>query len=1041
MKRFLASLSTISLIEVIGRHPAMAAGMLSLLGVGGGAVISGMLTPPTLLPQISSNFNPNQFGTTNNGLKPNGGSGTDTSMAPPIGPSGGATGSFGLYFEAQVDPALGYGNGAAYAPFAGMLLSSNSSSGQPAFIFQRLTGGQTGTQWWETPHVAGNQNVNAAAGSNYATGLYPFPATGGGCAREPAGVWLGSSAAVEIVDPGFGCSTAPTFNAATIPNAGAAQTGITATCTSGGLGMLVMTSVPVSPGLSPGLTYSLSGFTTTPTANVINTTFTATSVTGSGPYTVVGTAAGTCPTGISTGTFGSGTGAAFNFPTISTTNPFSLGGTGITTKNGQKICGIIGEYGDDSLFPGAQFLEMVDDKGNPLPGSPAFVQTPNMGTTNFTGFTIINTQSPSSPAMTVLSMNPYPISTSPAPSYSGGQITFTTPVTTGNTAFVPGSQFTVSGLSSTSGNVNITYVVTSISGSGPYTIVGNPLSGPGGIPQALANPGAISGSGSLVSVIFPGMQVLGSTPAASFILPYGTFGGTGTGGAGTYGLSANQTSTLGGGGSPGSTIFAWSASYYTAAATATPAGGTATVRAQNAIGDFTGLIGSSAATVNGSLKTGWGGALGNFATLYGIIPTQTGGAPSTADLAAICTKATDIQAYAKAKSLKVESRYALSDLGIWGDSGNATITGYITNSSGTNATLNVVSMPYGSLTLPTGSANETANLTGVGLPVANPVTIPLTTTTTSSTAFAITPNTTTALGSSGSPVTFAVGAFKPALPIQSNTLRGYIDTTAGVSTLHVTSLDDGTTHSGFASFTGTLGTSFTASIAPCTGSNGCTTGGLLAVTLPTGTPPNNAYIGIGTLVSPAVGTSTFAATHVTGYAASPATPGVGYQGSYVGRRLADRCLASYVRERPTAGARNHIAGDRHHRLTPGRHGCQRRRRKPHGVAAAHHRWQRCCLDRCGQLLRADQRRCDDRVANDARSGRIYPELDRRPSNHKPGQDRLLQIGRDRPHWKLCALRQSKRIGICWLVRIARDLLRNDDHRRRRYCAGTGPDHS
>src|ERR1700677_203696 len=92
MKRFLASLSTISLIEVIGRHPAMAAGMLSLLGVGGGAVISGMLTPPTLLPQISSNFNPNQtIGTTNNGLKPNGG--TAGAVEPPVGPSTGATGS------------------------------------------------------------------------------------------------------------------------------------------------------------------------------------------------------------------------------------------------------------------------------------------------------------------------------------------------------------------------------------------------------------------------------------------------------------------------------------------------------------------------------------------------------------------------------------------------------------------------------------------------------------------------------------------------------------------------------------------------------------------------------------------------------------------------------------------------------------------------------------------------------------------------------------------------------------------------------------
>ena len=153
-------------------------------------------------------------------------------------------------------------------------------------------------------------------------------------------------------------------------------------------------------------------------------------------------------------------------------------------------------------------------------------------------------------------------------------------------------------------------------------------------------------------------------------------------------------------------------------------------------------------------------------------------------------------------------------------------------------------MPFGGLTLPTGSANETAYLTGVGLPVASPVTIGLSTTTTSSTPFAITPNTTAALGSSGSPVTFAVGAFKPALPVQSNTLLGYIDTTAGVSTMHVTSLDDGVTHSGFARFTGTLGTSFTASIASGTNQ--------LVVTSPVISSPNtglNAVIGLGMTVN------------------------------------------------------------------------------------------------------------------------------------------------------------------------------------------------
>ena len=89
MKRFLASLATISLFQTIGRHPAIA-GILMLLGVGGGATAIAILTPPTIVPFSSSNFNPNQaIGTTNNGLKPNGG--TNGALELPIGPSTGAT--------------------------------------------------------------------------------------------------------------------------------------------------------------------------------------------------------------------------------------------------------------------------------------------------------------------------------------------------------------------------------------------------------------------------------------------------------------------------------------------------------------------------------------------------------------------------------------------------------------------------------------------------------------------------------------------------------------------------------------------------------------------------------------------------------------------------------------------------------------------------------------------------------------------------------------------------------------------------------------
>ena len=87
MKRFFTSLVTFSLVEAIGRHPAIAAGVLTLLGVGGGAGIA-MLTTPTITPFISANFNPNQsIGNTSNGLKPNGG--TAGALAMPTGNSTG----------------------------------------------------------------------------------------------------------------------------------------------------------------------------------------------------------------------------------------------------------------------------------------------------------------------------------------------------------------------------------------------------------------------------------------------------------------------------------------------------------------------------------------------------------------------------------------------------------------------------------------------------------------------------------------------------------------------------------------------------------------------------------------------------------------------------------------------------------------------------------------------------------------------------------------------------------------------------------------
>ena len=840
MKRFLASLVTFSLVEWIGRHPAIA-GSLLLLGVGGVGIAN--FTPPTLTPFVSSNFNPNQaIGTTNNALKPN--AGTADAFEPPVGPSGGATGSFGLYFEAQVDSTLGYGNGSNENLFNGFSLLDNSSPGQPTFIYQRLVAGLTGTQWWEGVHVAGTSSTNGVSGeSNYSTGLYPFTASGGGCAVEPTGVWEGSAATVQIVNPGFGCSTAPTLSVATVPNTGAQQTGITASCAASSASgqMLVTTSLPVSPGLSPGLPYSLTGFTTSGGSGWTSgatISLIATSVTGSGPYSLVGTLAGSCPTISSTGTLVGGTGATYAFPTLSASNPFTFGGTGITTKNGQHICGFMGEYGDDLPFPGAQFLEMVDAvTGAALPGSPALIQIPNMGTASLTGWTTV-----SSSTLNVSGMPTTAISSGATFNATTGYATFTIPA---NSGFIPGSEFTVSGVTTTGGgSFNLTYIAVQGTTFAGTSLVGNPLSGPGGVPQASSLTGSSSGttSGTATSIIFPGMQLLGSTPTASFVLPYGTNGTTGTGSNGsvgtpaTYALSASQTAALGGGASPGSTLFAWQAFYYSGATGGSgPDGSALTVRTQSTVGDFAGVIGSSSASVSGAIKAGWGGSLGNFAMLDGILPNQTGGAPSTSDLASICTKSADVQAYAATKGLKVNSLYRLNDLGIWGDSGDATITGYITNSSGTNATLNVVSTKFGSLALSTGT--QTAKVTGVGLPVASPVTIPLTTSAVST--YAITPNTTAALGSSGSPVTLAIGQWLPALPVASNNFEGYIAS----NTLTVTSLNNGS-NTGYAAFTGTLGTSFTASIASGTNQ--------LVVTAPVISSPNtgvNAVIGLGMTVN------------------------------------------------------------------------------------------------------------------------------------------------------------------------------------------------
>ena len=169
------------------------------------------------------------------------------------------------------------------------------------------------------------------------------------------------------------------------------------------------------------------------------------------------------------------------------------------------------------------------------PGSPAVSPWLNQGAANFKGWTSSTAQTAGSPALTVTSMNSYAISSASFTSSSG----FAHFTMSQNPGFIVGSEFTVSGVTTTGGgSFNLTYVA--VAGTSGTTIEGNPLSGPVGVPQAssLTN-SSTGGTGAMVSVIMPGMYVAGAT-GYSIISPFGTFGSTGQGGTGTYGLTATQ---------------------------------------------------------------------------------------------------------------------------------------------------------------------------------------------------------------------------------------------------------------------------------------------------------------------------------------------------------------------------------------------------------------------------------------------------------------------------------------------------------------------
>ena len=964
MKSFIKFLGALSFWELCGRHPAIA-GVLMLLGIGGGAGIA-LLTTPTIVPQGGSYFNMNQvIGDTSNALKPN--NGTAGSFLLPSSPAN----SFVIYVEGLTDTNLpGIVDGDEFALGVGAasqgLLLSGYGAGQPQFLVEKFLGG--GYFWNAVSSATYGTSASLAAGTNYSTGYYPFTTSGGGCARQPTGVLVPGSG-VGIVDPGFLCNTPPFINPVTIPGDGAAQAtgaGSTATTCAVVSGQAVVTAhVAVAHGIVPGAIYAMAGFTPSGFNALITAPYTA--LPGTAGTTLVGTTGATsCPspaTATVEGTALSGAGAAITWPAISTTAPYGAesGQTGVTTHDAQHFCAAIIGYGADSPFPGAQAFSAVDDNGNPLPGAPALVPWLNQGTANFTGYTTTTTQdvnfnftasfsgsvmtvtgSPGgtlavgqtitganlpggvtisslqsgttggagaynmsasftiasgtytahtyTPALTVTAMNAYTIAGATYAAASGStpaEVTFTLSSSPGSPGFIAGSEFTVSGMAP--GGYNQTYVA--VTGTSGLTIVGNPLSGPAGTPQALSNPGAYSSGGSMVSVILPAMQPLGASGAS--VSPYGTFGstgtggvgtyglwgtpapyqfsatgttgasqitvagavstslvvgqaisgtgvasgtiisslGTGTGGAGTYNISIPLTGTLSGtnniqaAGTIGSSaapvnIFASANVYYTAAAGPPPSGGTVTPRSQASVGEFFSVIGNEGTTI-GRGALGWGGALGNVAMLYspGGFPTLSGGAPSTASLASLCKKQTDLQTFAATNGFTVHSLYRLNDPGLWADSSLWSGTAYISGASGgTTATFNVSSTQYG--TSPT-----TGTIAGPGVPGC-PLACPTLSGSTLTWGSSIAAN----VGSSGSPVAMTAGTYKPATPIASNSFNGYISG----NTLTVTSIGTG---SGYAAFTGSLGTSFTGSIS---------TAGVLTVTAPA---TGAAVLGIGTTIT------------------------------------------------------------------------------------------------------------------------------------------------------------------------------------------------
>jgi hypothetical protein len=763
MKRFAIILA--ALLRAAQAHACM-----TLTGVGScGNSGPHPITGPSIVPFSSSYFtHGNTAFTTNIALKPNGGTVGALQFPTQV------TNSMYIYGDFQVDASLNYSvGGGEYALGSsagiGLVISSNGP-GTPQWFAQRNLGGAVpGSQWWNAYGVDTFQTLsapNATAPAGFNSGNFPFTATTNPCqisasSRNPSYVWTGQGGSFFVVDPGFNCGAAPTLttaNMAEIAGSGARQSTSSTTCAPASpiaTEVTVTTNVGVAHGIAPGQSYKLQGFT--PTG--YNATYvalpatTATTLVGE----AAGSPAGTCPVVVSAeGTALGGTATSFNpiaIPIVAT-NGFRNGPTGILSHNGQHVCGIVGEYGDDSNFPGAQFASFVDANGSPLTGAPAVVTSLNQANAFFTA-TITVAQ----PSLVVSAMTSFSITSASYVAASGSTPAKASFVFGAAPKFIAGTEFTVSGM--TPAGYNQTYVADGATTQAGATVVGIPLTAPLGVPAASFASLAAGGTGAAVTVIMPGMNVF-SLASGTVISPF-IPGQTGTGGIGTYQLSATQTVNA----TP-TAYFAYPAHYYSAVT-----GGTLTRRAASLLGDFWTLIGS-----NSTLSTsnqGWGGSVGNLSTVYGVFPMTSAGLPDSTQLAALCQKSQTIPTFAAAQTAAgntttIHSLYELNDPGTWADSSQGDFNGTLAS--------NVLTVNSGAPTTawPTGTI-----ICGPGV-AGSPLTCPTVTTP----AIDASHYNLTGGGTVG-PIAMKAGSFKPAVPLLNAQVNGYIDSVSGTPTLHVIS--------------------------------------------------------------------------------------------------------------------------------------------------------------------------------------------------------------------------------------------------------------